>query len=103
MAIMASSDNNDVVSTVHAFRDGGALTRSQAVLLLEAWPHLDDAWAASPYFGTVREHTRAYVNQLRRARAGTAKLAAEFSQAIPDEPLPLRYAYANAADGKESA
>lgn len=44
---------------------GGALTALQAKLLLEAWPILNDDWAASPYFKTVCEHTRAYIDQLR--------------------------------------
>ncbi len=43
----------------------GALSAHQATRLLKAWPHLGDDWAASPYFGTVREHTRAYIDRLR--------------------------------------
>jgi hypothetical protein len=51
---------------IHDLAASGALTACQAVRLLEAWPHLEDDWATSPYFRTIREHTRAYIDRLRR-------------------------------------
>ena len=47
-----------------------ALTTHQAALLRETWPHLDNDWASSPYFGTVREHTRAYIERQAKHSAG---------------------------------
>lgn len=41
---------------------GGVLTGSQVAQLSSRWPGLGD-WAADPYFGTVREHTRAYLER----------------------------------------
>jgi len=52
---------------------GGALSSFQAQRLLAAWPTLADDWAANPYFGTVREHTRAYVDRLARLAVGGAR------------------------------
>ena len=49
---------------------GGALTSYQVRLLRESWPDLDDDWAADPYFGTVREHTRAYIDRLASLAVG---------------------------------
>lgn len=46
--------------------DGLALTAHQAALLCSMWPHLDANWSSSPYFGTVREHTRAHIERLTR-------------------------------------
>jgi len=40
----------------------GALTTQQVDRLLNLWPDVR-YWAADPYFGTVREHTRAYIQQ----------------------------------------
>jgi hypothetical protein len=48
----------------------GVLTAHQVTLLMEQWPQLDEDWAASPYFGTVREHTRAYIERLANRAAG---------------------------------
>lgn len=45
---------------------GGVLTGRQVELLLSRWPHLGD-WAADPYFRTVREHTRAYIERASRS------------------------------------
>jgi hypothetical protein len=56
---------DDAIALVNDLTAGGALTTEQASWLLEAWPHLDDAWATSPYFGTVREHSRGYIDRLR--------------------------------------
>lgn len=56
----------------------GVLTAHQAEQLLSRWPHLGD-WAADPYFHTVREHTRAYIEQAsssaRSQASGTVCLA----------------------------
>jgi hypothetical protein len=50
---------------------GGALTSYQARLLRESRPDLGDDWATSPYFGTVREHSRAYIDQARCSTRAT--------------------------------
>jgi hypothetical protein len=55
------------VALIHDLEHGGALTTYQGSLLLDAWPDLDSDWAANPYFGTVREHARAYIDQLWRS------------------------------------
>jgi hypothetical protein len=47
----------------------GVLTSHQSARLLSLWPHLDDEWWADPYFRTVREHSRAYINQLRLSQS----------------------------------
>lgn len=47
------------------FRDlerGDALTSHQGERLRGLWPKLGD-WTADPYFGTVAEHTRAYIER----------------------------------------
>jgi hypothetical protein len=61
---------NALIADLHS---GGALTRHQADLLLDAWPHLDEDWAASPYFRTLCEHSRAYINQAQRRAEKTAQ------------------------------
>jgi hypothetical protein len=50
---------------------GGALSSFQVQRLLAAWPLTDD-WATDPYFGTVREHTRAYIDRLASLAVGGA-------------------------------
>lgn len=52
-----------LLSDLHA---GGALTAYQVERLLAKWPDLGE-WHADPYFGTVREHSRAYIDQLARS------------------------------------
>lgn len=64
---------DDAVVLIHDLTAGGALAAYQAELLLEAWPHLDNAWATSPYFGTVREHSRAYISRLSSCAVGGAQ------------------------------
>jgi hypothetical protein len=51
---------------------GNAITGFQAKLLLEGWP-LEDEWWSSPYLRTVREHSRAYIDQLRKQMANRPK------------------------------
>jgi hypothetical protein len=41
------------------------LTPHQLALVREMWPHLKPDWASNPFFRGVREHTRAYIDQLR--------------------------------------
>jgi len=50
---------------------GAAITGCQAKLLLDGWHELEDEWWASPYLRTVREHSRAYVDQLRHQTMST--------------------------------
>jgi hypothetical protein len=50
---------------------GGAITSDQANLLLESWHELEDEWWSNPYLRTVREHSRAYIDQLRHQRTGS--------------------------------
>jgi hypothetical protein len=72
MAVSATSEPSASASLamIQALELAGALTTFQAARLFRAWPHLEDDWAASPYFGTVREHTRAYIEQAaNRARS----------------------------------
>lgn len=52
---------SDVIALIDSLEAGGVLTACQARLLREAWPNFDEDLAASPYLGTVREHTRAYL------------------------------------------
>jgi hypothetical protein len=49
----------DVPAFLADLERDGVLSSFQAQRLLAAWPTLTDDWAANPYFGTVREHTRA--------------------------------------------
>jgi hypothetical protein len=61
---------HDVPAFLADLERGGALSSFQARRLLAAWPPLADDWAANPYFGTVREHTRAYIDQLASVAVG---------------------------------
>ncbi len=49
---------------------GGAITSYQAKLLLKDWHELEDEWWSNPYLRTVREHSRAYIDQLRYQSTG---------------------------------
>jgi hypothetical protein len=56
------SSSPDVgIALIDSLEAEGVLTPCQARLLREAWPNFDEDLAASPYLGTVREHTRAYL------------------------------------------
>lgn len=47
-----------------ALERGGAITALQAKILADHWPDLpEDRWS-DPYLGSLREHTRAYIDQL---------------------------------------
>src|SRR4029077_15764863 len=59
--------DDGVVATLQALQRGGTLSSLQARLLFESWPTLEDDWAANPYFGTVREHTRVFIERARKA------------------------------------
>ena len=41
----------------------GALTEWQAELLAARWPEIGDRWAAEPWFKSVPEHSRAYIER----------------------------------------
>lgn len=60
------------IALIRDLERGGALTPYQAKRLLELWPNLDDEWWTDPYLRTVREHSRAYINQLRPKSNATA-------------------------------
>ena len=62
---------DDAAALIRDLAAGGALTANQAELL-EAEPRLD-TWATSPYFGTVREHSRAYIDLLASRSAGDTR------------------------------
>lgn len=64
---------DDAVALINDLTAGGALTANQAERLVETWPHLDDVWAACPYFGTVGEHSRAYIGLLASRSAGDTR------------------------------
>lgn len=61
---------HDVPSFLADLERGRALAAHQVGLLMEMWPHLEDDWSANPYFGTVREHTRAYIDRLAGRSGG---------------------------------
>ena len=62
---------------------GGALTNHQGERLRGLWPDLGD-WTADPYFGTVAEHTRAYIErESQRVLCG-----ATTAQTTTKEPIP---------------
>jgi hypothetical protein len=61
----ASRRNPRLEPAIRDLERGGALSSYQAERLLKLWPDLDDDWAVDPCFGTVREHSRAYLDQLR--------------------------------------
>jgi hypothetical protein len=63
---------HDVPAFLADLERGGALSSFQVQRLLAAWPTLADDWAADPYFGTVREHTRAYIDRVVDPVAGGA-------------------------------
>jgi hypothetical protein len=71
VALPDHSVHGQAVPDAHWSQHGiEGLTPYQRALLDASWPYLDEDWAASPYFGTVREHARAYVERLARVEAG---------------------------------
>jgi hypothetical protein len=56
---------------------GGAITSDQVKRLRDGWHELENEWWSSPYLRTVREHSRAYIDQLRYKNADS------FSEATP--------------------
>lgn len=52
------------VSRIQALSD--LLSRGQLQKLAELWPALPDEWASLPEFRSLREHTRFYIELLRK-------------------------------------
>jgi hypothetical protein len=45
----------------------GAITPFQAHLLAKNWPYLREDWASNLFLRSIKEHTRAYIDQARLA------------------------------------
>lgn len=62
---------NAAINLISDLERGGAITGYQAKLLLDGWHELESEWWSSPYLRTVREHSRAYIEQLRHQTMST--------------------------------
>jgi hypothetical protein len=60
------------VELIGELERGGAITSNQAKRLLEGWYELEDEWWSSPYLRTVREHSCAWIDAVRRSTAPEA-------------------------------
>jgi hypothetical protein len=65
----------------------GALSCSQVQRLLASWESLGDDWTSSPFFHSVGEHSRAYIDQLRKPRTPSWEEAPQIPSGLnPSEP-----------------
>lgn len=66
---------------------GEALSSAQAQLLLTSCQSLQDDWASGPFFRSIREHTRAYVDQLRAQERSIKAASDPTIPTSPKEPI----------------
>jgi hypothetical protein len=60
-----SYGGQEVAARLARLQRSGAISASQARLLLRGWYGLDDGWASQPWFRCIREHTRCEIDRLR--------------------------------------
>jgi hypothetical protein len=60
-----SPETSPLPRIVADLRSAGGLTDFQATWLADRWPDLPEDWPSHPLLRTIREHTRAYIDDRR--------------------------------------